>query len=186
MNKRDLEKIIREKYPELNTSNLKYLRKSHLEQWINSEEITLSSSTLVQIFLERNERAKINQKVNQENFGLRAKLQRFINADNSEIIKAGEWLFSALAKKGEEKKEHLLEKDLVHKDNYNETLEDLKDYGQELREALKNQTEIAKEKIQLLEGRNDELRKQLAKIETYVINNYGIRKWQEIKTYFIK
>jgi hypothetical protein len=115
-----------------------------------------------------------------------AKLKEFINPDNSEIIKAGKWLFSALGKKGEERKEHLLEKDLVHKDNYNDTLEDLKDVNNELRQALKNQTEMARGTISLLEQKNDELRKQLENIEAYIINNSGINKWDEIKKYLVK
>lgn len=102
MNRRDFEKKIREKYPELNSSNLKYLQKSHLEQWVNTDEIILSSSILVKIFQERNERAKINQKVNQENFGLRAKLGSITNTltdwNKSEIIQQFKNLFGKVSK----------------------------------------------------------------------------------------
>lgn len=115
-----------------------------------------------------------------------AKLKEFINPDNSEIIKAGKWLFSALGKKGDARKEHLLEKDLVHKEDYNESIVDLTDVIDEQNQGINRQTKIATEKIKFLEKKNDELRKQLVKIEEYIINNSGIKKWDEIKNYFLK
>jgi hypothetical protein len=115
-----------------------------------------------------------------------AKLKEFMNPENSEIVKAGKWLFAALSKKGDSRKSHLLEKDLVHKDNYNETLEDLKEVIKQQQEGLEKQTQIAQEKIALLENQNDKLRNQLRDIKTYIINNSGLRKWNEIQKYIIK
>lgn len=56
-----------------------------------------------------------------------AKLKQFVDPKNSEIIKAGQWLFDNLAKKGQERKQGLLEKELVHKEDYNHDVIDLKD-----------------------------------------------------------
>lgn len=112
-----------------------------------------------------------------------AKLKEFINLNNSEIIKAGKWLFSALAKKGEERKEHLLEKDLVHKQNYNESITDLTDVIDTQQQGLKEQIQLAKEKIQLLEGKNDSYRRQLNQIKNYIKTNLGTKVWQEIRKY---
>lgn len=115
-----------------------------------------------------------------------AKLKEFVNLQNSEILKAGKWLFSALSKQGEDRKSHLLEKDLVHKDDYNETLGDLTEVIKEQQNGLNEQTQIAVDKIKLLEQKNDQLRKQLMKIEQYIINNSGVKTWQEIQRYFLK
>lgn len=113
-----------------------------------------------------------------------AKLKEFMNLENSEIIKAGKWLFSALSKTGDTRKSHLLEKDLVHKDNYNETLEDLKQVIKEQRDGLEKQTKLSQEKIKSLEERNDDLRNQLEKIKEYITNNFGLNEWNEIRKYF--
>lgn len=112
-----------------------------------------------------------------------AKLKEFINPDNSEIIKAGKWLFSALAKKDDARKEHLLEKDLVHKEDYNESITDLTGVIEEQQNGLKEQVEMAKERIKLLEVKNDNLRKQLNQIKNYIITNLGTKVWDEIRKY---
>lgn len=114
-----------------------------------------------------------------------AKLKEFINPHNSEILKAGKWLINAFSKQGEERKSHLLEKNLVHKDEYNQTLGDLTEVINEQQKGLNYQTQIAIDTIKLLEQKNDELRKQLMKIEQYIINNSGMKKWQEIQRYFL-
>ena len=115
-----------------------------------------------------------------------AKLKEFINLKNSEIIKAGKWLFNALSKTGDARKSHLLEKGLVHKDNYNETLENLKQVIEEQRDGLEKQTQLSQETIKYLEERNDELRNQLEKMEEYITNNFGLNEWNKIRKYFEK
>ena len=49
------------------------------------------------------------------------KLEAFLDPNNSEIISAGKWLLNALSKEGLARREALLEKDLVHKEDYNAT-----------------------------------------------------------------
>ena len=115
-----------------------------------------------------------------------AKLREFIDIQNSEIFRVGTWLINAFSKQGEDRKNHLLEKDLVHKDDYNETLGELTEVINEQQNGLNEQTQIAKDKIKLLEQKNNQLRKQLVKIEEYIINNSGVKTWQEIKRYFLK
>jgi DNA mismatch repair ATPase MutS len=115
-----------------------------------------------------------------------AKLKEFMNPENSEIVKVGKWLLDALSKNGEIRKLHLLEKDLVHKEDYNETLEDLKEVIKEQQKGLEEQAKIAQEKIYLLERRNDNLRKQLRNIEIYITNNLGLNKWNEIRQYIFR
>ncbi len=57
------------------------------------------------------------------------KSQDFVDniSNNSEIVKAGKWLLTSLSKVGKERKESLLVKGLVHKDDYNDTVTDLKE-----------------------------------------------------------
>ncbi len=56
-----------------------------------------------------------------------AKLKQFLDPKNSEIYKAGYWLINTLLKVGQDRKRSLLEKDLVHKNDYNDTINDLRD-----------------------------------------------------------
>lgn len=53
-----------------------------------------------------------------------AKLKQFIDPKNSEIYKAGQWLVDSLSKVGQARKQILLEKDLVHKNDYNNLAEE--------------------------------------------------------------
>lgn len=111
-----------------------------------------------------------------------AKLKEFMNPDNSEIINFGKWLFSALDKKGEERKEHLLEKDLVHKEDYNKSITDLTDVIDEQDKGFNQQAEYDTKIIAQLENKIDSLRQQLLLVSQYIINNYGQNKWNDIRT----
>lgn len=53
-----------------------------------------------------------------------AKLKQFIDPKNSELYKAGQWLANALSKVGQDRKQSLLEKNVVHKDDYNALVEE--------------------------------------------------------------
>lgn len=126
------------------------------------------------------------QKTAEANSKLKEIINQITDLKKSEIFKAGKWLINAILKHGEERKIHLLEKNLVHKDDYNETLGELTEVIEEQQKGLNQQTKIAVNKIKLLEQKNDELRRQLSKIEEYIINNSGVKTWQEIKRSFLK
>ncbi|BAQ65501.1 hypothetical protein [Geminocystis sp. NIES-3709] len=102
MKRNELEQAIIEKNPNLKQINLLCLSKKQLEEWVNLGQITMSSETLVKIFLERNERAEINQKLNRENFGLRAKLTSFTKTltdwSKSELIQQFKHIFGTVKK----------------------------------------------------------------------------------------
>lgn len=102
MKRNELEQKIIQKNPNLKQINLKYLSKTQLEEWLNTGLINISCDTLVKIFLERNERAEINQKLNRENFGLRAKLTSFketlIDWSKSELIQQFKRIFGTVKK----------------------------------------------------------------------------------------
>ncbi|WP_017293249.1 hypothetical protein [Geminocystis herdmanii] len=115
-----------------------------------------------------------------------AKLKQFLNPDNSEVIKIGKWLFETLSKKGEERKNHLLENNLVHKEDYNGAITDLKEVIKEQQNGLIQTTEKAEEIIKDFEIKNDKLRKQLDSIQLYITNNYGMNTWNEIRKYWEK
>ncbi|HBL12261.1 MAG TPA: hypothetical protein DD379_12795 [Cyanobacteria bacterium UBA11162] len=109
-----------------------------------------------------------------------AKLKQFLDPKNSEIYKAGQWLVSALSKVGQDRKQSLLEKELVHKDDYNEAVTDLTDTIQTQKSGIIQQNSEAKTKIIELENRVDSLRWQLSVIQDYIINNHGAKQWQNI------
>lgn len=98
MKRNELEQKILEQHPELLKTNLQKLLKPHLESWVNNDEVTLSSEVLIKIFLERNERARINQRLNNENFGLKAKLGFLTNWSKSEILQSFKNLFGMMTK----------------------------------------------------------------------------------------
>jgi hypothetical protein len=112
-----------------------------------------------------------------------AKLQEFFNTKNSEILKAGQWLFNSLSKTGLERKQSLLEKDLVHKDDYNKTKLDLEDVIITQQDAVNQSTIQVKKTIYTLEKRNDNLREQLALIKNYIKINQGSNTWKNIEYY---
>ena len=109
-----------------------------------------------------------------------AKLKQFIDPKNSEIYKAGHWLINTLSKVGQDRKQSLLEKDLVHKNDYNEAVTDLKDTIQAQQEGITQQTSEAQTKIMALEERVDSLKEQLSLIQTYITNNYSLSHWHSI------
>jgi bacterioferritin (cytochrome b1) len=109
-----------------------------------------------------------------------AKLKQFIDLKNSEIYKAGHWLINALSKIGQDRKQSLLEKDLVHKNDYNETVTDLRDTIKTQQDGITQQTSEAKDKIIALENTVDSLKGQLSFVQNYIINKYGGNQWQNI------
>lgn len=74
MKRKELEALIIKQHPQLMLTNLKYLKKHHLESLLQNGYLKLSFSDIEKIFLERNQKAAMNQKLNRENFGLKAKL----------------------------------------------------------------------------------------------------------------
>lgn len=110
-----------------------------------------------------------------------AKLKEFVDIKNSEIFKAGQWLFHSLGKTGLERKQSLLENNLVHKDDYNEAVSQLGDVIKVQQHGANQGKEQAKEIIYVLENKIDNLRKQLIFIEDYIINNQGVSTWNQIK-----
>lgn len=101
------------------------------------------------------------------------KLQEFLDPERSELVKAGKWLVNALSKTGSDRKQTLLEKELVHNEEYQETVSDM---GETITTILTTGEEAigdAKTKISELEGRIDRLKGQMIKVQGYISNNYG-------------
>lgn len=109
-----------------------------------------------------------------------AKLKQFLDLKNSEIYKAGHWLINTLSKVGQDRKQSLLEKDLVHKNDYNDAVTDLRDVVKTQQDGITQQTSEAKDKIIALENRVDSLKWQLTFVRNYIVNNYGANQWQNI------
>ena len=109
-----------------------------------------------------------------------AKLKQFLDPQNSEIYKAGQWLFNALSKRGESRQTTLLEKDLVHKDNYNEAVEEMRTTIEEQKQGIQEQTAKAKTTISHLEVKINSLRRDLQFIQDYITYNYDLNTWQNI------
>lgn len=112
------------------------------------------------------------------------KLKKFLNLEHSEVIQAGKWLINAISMTGQERKKTLLEKELVHKENYNEAVSDLRDTITTVVEIGESSTEVAQETINSLEKRIDTLKGQLSSIEQYISSNYGTDKWKIVKKTF--
>ncbi|PSB27272.1 hypothetical protein [Chlorogloea sp. CCALA 695] len=114
------------------------------------------------------------------------KLKKFMELTNSEFYKAGKWLVDALSTVGQDRKQNLLEKDLVHKADYNQTVTDLKDTIKEQQQTIRQQTSEAKKKIHDLEQRVDSLQKHLKLIQNYITDNYSSSNWHDIANHVQK
>lgn len=112
------------------------------------------------------------------------KLTRFLALEHSEVFQAGKWLINAISMTGQDRKKTLLEKELVHKESYNEAVSDLKDTITAVVEIGERSTEVAQETIESLEKRIDTLKGQLSSIQQYISSNYGAGKWEVIKKTF--
>jgi len=110
-----------------------------------------------------------------------AKLKEFVNIKNSELFKAGQWLFHSLSKTGLERQQSLLENNLVHKDDYNEAVYQLGDVIKVQQHGASQGKEQAKEIIHVLENKIDNLRKQLIFIEEYITKSQGNNAWNNIQ-----
>lgn len=115
-----------------------------------------------------------------------SQLQKFLNPENSELLRIGRWLQNALSKVGKERAELLNEKDLVHKTDYENDVKDIKD-------ALEDHQQIAEEIVseghQLqkeVHSKLDVLKHQQNMTKKYIIKHYGIDVWQKIEYYFDK
>lgn len=113
-----------------------------------------------------------------------SKLKDFIQLDNSEVIKAGKWLLNAVSLTGKDRSKALLEKDLVHKENYNEMLSDTRDTIINLTESSKDSIEKAAEIIKNFQAKNDVLRKEMSLLKIYICSNYGNKEWKKIEKTF--
>lgn len=112
------------------------------------------------------------------------KLKAFLDLQNSEIVSAGKWLINALSKTGSDRKQTLLEKDLVHKQDYNDTVIGMRDSIETITNTSEEALTEAQAKIADLEKRIDTLKSQFSKIQDYISFNYGKDKWQAIKKTF--
>ncbi len=110
-----------------------------------------------------------------------AKLKEFVDIKNSELFKAGQWLFHSLSKTGLERQQSLLENNLVHKDDYNEAVSELGDVIKVQQHGAYQGKEQAKEIIHVLENKIDNLRKQLIFIEGYISKSQGSNAWINIQ-----
>ncbi len=115
-----------------------------------------------------------------------SQLQQFLNPENSELLRIGRWLQNALSKVGKERTELLKEKNLVHKTDYENDVEDLKD-------ALEEHQQIAEEIVlgghqikKEIKSKFDVLKHQQNLTKKYIIKHYGIDVWQKIEYFFDK
>ena len=130
---------------------------------------------------------KVNEEltdIKQELTVTQKRLQAFLNPDNSEIVRAGRWLMDALALRGSDRKRTLLVKELVHKQDYNETVADMRDtiatiYGTSEEMAVEAEVTISE-----LEKRIDTLKYQMSQVQTYISMNEGADKWRVIRDTF--
>jgi len=157
-----------------------------LEAKMTDEQVIEAAKTL-EIFLLVKAANNYNRHCqSQKTAEANVKLKQFIDPQNSELYKAGQWLVNALSKVGQNQKQSLLEKDLVHKDDYNQAITDLKDTIVAQKQSIRQQTSEASAKIHDLENTVDSLRKQLILIQDYINNSYGLNDWRKITKHIQK
>lgn len=136
------------------------------------------------LMTERHERAGINSRQALEisrKDGMIYQMQKTIlDFENSEIWKLGQSIWNALQKKGKERSTELAQNGVVHKDDYNQAVTDLKSTIDEQKQGIQQQTSEASTTIHDLENTNDSLRKQLTFIQNYITDNYGLNNWHQI------
>ena len=154
-----------------------------LEAKMTDEQVTKAANNLEIFLLVKTANTYNRYCESQKTADANAKLKQFVDLKSSEIYKAGQWLTNALLKVGQDRKQSLLEKDLVHKNDYNQTVTDLTDTIKEQQQGIKQQTSEASTKIILLEKRTDSLQEQLKLIQQYITNNYGLITWHKVEKY---
>jgi hypothetical protein len=154
-----------------------------LEAKMTDEQVTKAANNLEIFLLVKTANTYNRYCQSQKTAEANAKLKQFVDLKSSEIYKAGQWLTNALLKVGQDRKQSLLEKDLVHKNDYNQTVTDLTDTIKEQQQGIKQQTSEASTKIILLEKRTDSLQEQLKLIQQYITNNYGLIAWHKVEKY---
>lgn len=155
---------------------------------------TSSGKKLAKNALEKyKERISVNQGLGRELSETRKKLEVFLDVENSEILAVGKWLLGAFSKKGHERQQHLLERNLVHRDDHNDSLNGLRTTLHNMEESAGDSKDLYVEKIKALEGRIDTLRQALKeskerfeKLEDIIRKKYGDDDWDFIQSQFKK
>lgn len=111
------------------------------------------------------------------------RLKEFVNIKNSEIYKAGQWLFQTLSTSGKARADSLLEKDLVHKEDRNQAVKDLTDTVQAQQLVGQQQYDTAQSTIESLQNRIDSLQRQMGAAQQYIENDRGPQYWKRVKRY---
>jgi hypothetical protein len=155
-----------------------------LEAKMTDEQVVEAANSLEVFLLIKSANTYNRYCQGQKTADANAKLKHFIdNIKTSEIYLAGQWLINALSRNGQDRKQTLLEKDLVDKNDYNQAVTDLKNTIDEQKQGIQQQTSEASTTIHDLEDTIDSLRKQLKFIQTYITNNYGLHNWHQIRNY---
>lgn len=113
-----------------------------------------------------------------------AKLQQFLDPNNSEILQAGRWLANALSLNGRGRRQALLERELVHKEDYNNDVSDMRVTIETIVSASEEMEGEAEETIEDLQRRIDTLRQQMSQVQDYISHNYGHDQWRMISNTF--
>ncbi|MDV3002490.1 MAG: hypothetical protein N5P05_004145 (plasmid) [Chroococcopsis gigantea SAG 12.99] len=155
-----------------------------LEEKMSDDEITQTAEHLAVLALIKPANNYNRYCQGQKTAEANAKLKHFLDPKNSEIYQVGQWLMGALSKKGKERQNELLEKDLVHKEDYNETIVNFQDAVNVQKDGNVRMANEARYKIDELEKSLNSKRQQLDAIKTYIVKNYGDGEWQKIEKRF--
>lgn len=168
--------ILRQEKEQLMAENQRLLR--------NLNSIRQKEKELFEIMKKNKMLEKEKQKLIENISFLVCLIPKFLPGEKgSEIYQLGYWLSSALEKQGEERKMTLLEKNLVHKHDYNEAVKQLGNMIKILESALQKQTDDAEYIIENLQEANDHFRDTLSRIKEYVIKKQGQEEWEKIEKY---
>ncbi|AIE74189.1 MULTISPECIES: hypothetical protein [unclassified Synechocystis] len=145
---------------------------------------TSSGKKLAKNALEKyKERISVNQGLGRE---LSEARENLLKLENSEILAAGKWLWSALSKRGHERQQHLLERDLVHRDDYNGSVTGLQRAIHDIEEEIEKLTNTSGEKVKKLGKRVNTLRSilkaQQKTLEDIIRERYGDDDWNFIQS----
>lgn len=107
--------------------------------------------------------------------------QKFIDFENSEIVKLGKWLMEKLSLSGQERKTELGKKDLVHVEDYQNDVDDLLDTLQHHNKIANQQLEENEQIILSLQETIDHQKKIIKVIKKEIDQELGTNAWNRIQ-----
>lgn len=122
-----------------------------------------------------------NVKTQQAQQELTVLKQKFVDFENSEIVKLGKWLMNKLSLSGQERKTELAKKDLVHIGDYQNDVADLVGTLQQHNKITNRQLSENELTILSLQDTIDNHKNIIKVIKQEIHQKYGLNAWNSIQ-----